>query len=193
MLQAEQRGTGHALMVAREALASYDEIIVLSGDAPLISPQTIRKLRDFHSARHPAMTILTAQLQDPTGYGRVIRKNTKSPDVKAIVEEKVSHSGATQDSRDQLRLLRLRCKTSFRTHRRTKQRQSSRRVLSHRHGCDFGQGKEARGGGRGRVILMKSWAATHAPRWWKSISTCAWPSAGNSWRTESRFSILKPA
>ena len=90
VVQAEQRGTGHALMVAREALAPYDEIIVLSGDAPLISPQTIQKLREFHSTRHPAMTILTAQLQNPTGYGRVIRKNVKSSDVKVIVEEKAA-------------------------------------------------------------------------------------------------------
>jgi bifunctional UDP-N-acetylglucosamine pyrophosphorylase/glucosamine-1-phosphate N-acetyltransferase len=88
VLQAEQRGTGHALMVAREALASYDEVIVLSGDAPLISSPTIAKLRDFHNSKHPAMTILTAQLEDPTGYGRVIRKSQKGPDVKAIVEEK---------------------------------------------------------------------------------------------------------
>src|SRR5579863_3551601 len=48
VLQAEQKGTGHALMVAREALAPYDEVIVLSGDAPLISSRTIEKLRDFH-------------------------------------------------------------------------------------------------------------------------------------------------
>jgi bifunctional UDP-N-acetylglucosamine pyrophosphorylase / glucosamine-1-phosphate N-acetyltransferase len=88
VLQAEQRGTGHALMVSREALSSYDQIIVLSGDAPLISPETIRKLRDFHSTNHATMTILTAQLQDPTGYGRVIRKSQKSSEVKAIVEEK---------------------------------------------------------------------------------------------------------
>jgi bifunctional UDP-N-acetylglucosamine pyrophosphorylase/glucosamine-1-phosphate N-acetyltransferase len=88
ILQKEQRGTGHALMVAREALASYDQIIVLSGDAPFISPQTIQALRDFHCSKHSAMTILTAQLQDPTGYGRVIRKNKKSHEVKAIVEEK---------------------------------------------------------------------------------------------------------
>jgi bifunctional UDP-N-acetylglucosamine pyrophosphorylase / glucosamine-1-phosphate N-acetyltransferase len=88
ILQKEQRGTGHALMVAREALASYDEVIVLSGDAPLITSQTIQKLCDFHTSSHPAMTILTAQLHDPTGYGRVIRKNQKQPDVKAIVEEK---------------------------------------------------------------------------------------------------------
>jgi bifunctional UDP-N-acetylglucosamine pyrophosphorylase/glucosamine-1-phosphate N-acetyltransferase len=88
VLQAQQRGTGHALMVAREALAPYDQVIVLSGDAPLISPQTIKKLGDFHSSKRPAMTILTAQLRDPTGYGRVIRESQKSPDVKAIVEEK---------------------------------------------------------------------------------------------------------
>src|SRR5579863_4538994 len=88
VVQVAQRGTGHALMVAREALAPYDQIIVLSGDAPLISAQTIKKLADFHSSERPAMTILTAQLQEPTGYGRVIRKNQKGPDVKVIVEEK---------------------------------------------------------------------------------------------------------
>jgi bifunctional UDP-N-acetylglucosamine pyrophosphorylase/glucosamine-1-phosphate N-acetyltransferase len=88
VLQAPQRGTGHALMVAREALASYDQVVVLSGDAPLISPETIRKLRDFHATKLPTMTILTAQLQDPTGYGRVIRKGQGSSEVKAIVEEK---------------------------------------------------------------------------------------------------------
>jgi bifunctional UDP-N-acetylglucosamine pyrophosphorylase/glucosamine-1-phosphate N-acetyltransferase len=88
ILQKEQRGTGHALMVAREALASYDEVIVLSGDAPLISPQTVQRLHDFHNASHPAMTILTAQLPDPTGYGRVIRQSQKRADVEAIVEEK---------------------------------------------------------------------------------------------------------
>jgi len=88
VLQAEQRGTGHALMVAREALAPYDQVTVLSGDAPLIRAQTISKLLEFHNSQRPAMTILTAQLPDPTGYGRVIRKSQKIPDVKAIVEEK---------------------------------------------------------------------------------------------------------
>jgi bifunctional UDP-N-acetylglucosamine pyrophosphorylase/glucosamine-1-phosphate N-acetyltransferase len=88
VLQKEQRGTGHALMVAREALAPYDQVIVLSGDAPLISPQTIEKLRDSHASNRSAMTILTALLQDPTGYGRIIRKSKKGPEVRAIVEEK---------------------------------------------------------------------------------------------------------
>jgi bifunctional UDP-N-acetylglucosamine pyrophosphorylase/glucosamine-1-phosphate N-acetyltransferase len=88
VLQEPQHGTGHALMVAREALAPYDQVIVLSGDAPLITPQTIEKLRQFHAARNPAMTMLTARLQNPAGYGRVIRKRRGSEDVQAIVEEK---------------------------------------------------------------------------------------------------------
>jgi len=88
ILQEKQRGTGHALMVAREALQSYNTVIVLSGDAPLIQPRTIERLRDFHFAQAPAMTILTARLHDPTGYGRVIRKSASSAEVRAIVEEK---------------------------------------------------------------------------------------------------------
>jgi bifunctional UDP-N-acetylglucosamine pyrophosphorylase/glucosamine-1-phosphate N-acetyltransferase len=88
VLQAEQRGTGHALMVAQEALAAYDIVIVLSGDAPMISPQTIGHLRDFHLQQRAAMTLLSAELVNPTGYGRVLRKNAKSAEVVGIVEEK---------------------------------------------------------------------------------------------------------
>lgn len=92
VLQKDQRGTGHALMAARDALAGYDTVIVLSGDAPLISPQTIERLRDFHAEKRPAMTILTAPMEDPTGYGRVIRKSAKSDEVSGIVEEKSASS-----------------------------------------------------------------------------------------------------
>jgi len=88
VLQEEQRGTGHALMVARDALAPYDHVIVLSGDAPLITPATIERLRDFHLQKKAAMTLLSAELDHPTGYGRVLRKTPKSDEVKAIVEEK---------------------------------------------------------------------------------------------------------
>ncbi len=88
VLQAEQRGTGHALMVAREALAGYDQVIVLSGDAPMISAETIGKLRDFHMEQNAAMTLLSAELENPTGYGRVLRKGAKSAEVVGIVEEK---------------------------------------------------------------------------------------------------------
>jgi bifunctional UDP-N-acetylglucosamine pyrophosphorylase/glucosamine-1-phosphate N-acetyltransferase len=89
VLQAEQRGTGHALMVARDALLGngnkYDQVIVLSGDAPMITAETIRKLSDFHTAQKADMTVLSADLDNPYGYGRVIRKGAR---VLAIVEEK---------------------------------------------------------------------------------------------------------
>ena len=90
VLQAEQRGTGHALMAAKEALATYDQVIVLSGDAPLITPDSVLKLSTFHSSQNAAMTLLSADLDDPTGYGRVIRKSAKGSEVRAIVEEKAA-------------------------------------------------------------------------------------------------------
>src|SRR6185437_12163736 len=85
--QEPQRGTGHALMCAAPSLAAYEHVIVLSGDAPLIKAVTISRLLEFHLENKAAMTILSARLDDPTGYGRVIRKN-KSDEVQAIVEEK---------------------------------------------------------------------------------------------------------
>jgi bifunctional UDP-N-acetylglucosamine pyrophosphorylase/glucosamine-1-phosphate N-acetyltransferase len=93
VLQSEQRGTGHALMVARAALAGYDQVIVLSGDAPLITAATIKRLIEFHSAQKAAMTLLSADLDEPYGYGRVLRKSARGhagekAEVQAIVEEK---------------------------------------------------------------------------------------------------------
>src|ERR1700704_6259028 len=90
VLQAEQRGTGHALMAAKEALAPYDQVIVLSGDAPLITRESVLKLSAFHSAQNASMTLLSADLDDPSGYGRVIRKSAKGAEVRAIVEEKAA-------------------------------------------------------------------------------------------------------
>jgi bifunctional UDP-N-acetylglucosamine pyrophosphorylase/glucosamine-1-phosphate N-acetyltransferase len=86
--QEPQHGTGHALMCAAKALAGYEIVIVLSGDAPLISVETIQKLREFHQRNRAAMTLLSARLENPTGYGRIIRAGAKSGEVKAIVEEK---------------------------------------------------------------------------------------------------------
>jgi bifunctional UDP-N-acetylglucosamine pyrophosphorylase/glucosamine-1-phosphate N-acetyltransferase len=90
VLQAEQRGTGHALIVSREALAEYDHVIVLSGDAPMITPETIGRLRNFHLEEQAAMTLLSADLENPTGYGRVLRKSPRSAEVQAVVEEKAA-------------------------------------------------------------------------------------------------------
>jgi bifunctional UDP-N-acetylglucosamine pyrophosphorylase / glucosamine-1-phosphate N-acetyltransferase len=87
ILQKEQRGTGHALMIGEETLSRYDHVLVLSGDAPLIAPQTIEKLRDFHLQQGAAMTLLTAVLERPRGYGRIIFGNN-GREVEAIIEEK---------------------------------------------------------------------------------------------------------
>jgi bifunctional UDP-N-acetylglucosamine pyrophosphorylase / glucosamine-1-phosphate N-acetyltransferase len=88
VLQPAQRGTGHALMVARDALSGYDHVIVLSGDAPQITPQTIAAMLNFHLDEQAAMTLLGAEFSNPTGYGRITRKSARSAEVRAIVEEK---------------------------------------------------------------------------------------------------------
>jgi bifunctional UDP-N-acetylglucosamine pyrophosphorylase/glucosamine-1-phosphate N-acetyltransferase len=91
VLQAEQRGTGHALMVAREALQGFSHVLVLSGDVPLIHSETIERVRDFHLSNQATMTILTAEPADPTGYGRVFRKQAGgefTDEVDRIVEQK---------------------------------------------------------------------------------------------------------
>ena len=90
VLQAQQRGTGHALMAARDSLVPYDHVIVLSGDAPLITAKTIQSLIAFHAGQHATMTLLSADLADPNGYGRVLRKNARGAEVRAIVEEKAA-------------------------------------------------------------------------------------------------------
>jgi bifunctional UDP-N-acetylglucosamine pyrophosphorylase / glucosamine-1-phosphate N-acetyltransferase len=86
VLQEEQRGTGHAIMCARERVQRYQNILVLSGDVPLIRSETIQRLRDYHLGRKAAMTILTAEPHVPFGYGRIIR--AAGDRVKAIVEQK---------------------------------------------------------------------------------------------------------
>ncbi|HWC20034.1 MAG TPA: bifunctional UDP-N-acetylglucosamine diphosphorylase/glucosamine-1-phosphate N-acetyltransferase GlmU [Terriglobales bacterium] len=87
VLQPDQRGTGHAIQTARKELKDFSNFLVLSGDAPLIQPDTIRRMRDFHISQEAAMTILTARPADPTGYGRVLREGSTDR-VAAIVEQK---------------------------------------------------------------------------------------------------------
>jgi len=87
--QTEQRGTGHAIQSAREAIAGYENILVLSGDVPLIQPETIEHVWRFHQAQRAAMTLLSAVPDVPTGYGRVVRESPDSPEVVAIVEQKM--------------------------------------------------------------------------------------------------------
>jgi bifunctional UDP-N-acetylglucosamine pyrophosphorylase/glucosamine-1-phosphate N-acetyltransferase len=86
--QTDQRGTGHAIQCCQAAIAGYEHILVLSGDVPLIRPETIEQLWQFHQVEQAAMTILTAAPPCPTGYGRVLRRSPDSPEVEAIVEQK---------------------------------------------------------------------------------------------------------
>jgi bifunctional UDP-N-acetylglucosamine pyrophosphorylase/glucosamine-1-phosphate N-acetyltransferase len=86
--QTEQRGTGHAIQCARQAIAGYENLIVLSGDVPLIRTETLEFLLGFHQNQQAAMTILSAAPENPLGYGRIVRRSPDSPDVDAIVEQK---------------------------------------------------------------------------------------------------------
>jgi bifunctional UDP-N-acetylglucosamine pyrophosphorylase/glucosamine-1-phosphate N-acetyltransferase len=93
VLQAEQRGTGHALQQVKAyfietGAAIPANLLVLSGDVPLIRPETIASICEVHLREHAAMTILTAVPADPTGYGRIMRVAPDSPEVTAIVEQK---------------------------------------------------------------------------------------------------------
>lgn len=86
-VQAEQLGTGHAVMQSEELLDGFDgDVLVLSGDVPLLTEETIRKLLKLHGETEAAMTVLTAEVADPTGYGRIIRLPDRSVD--RIVEHK---------------------------------------------------------------------------------------------------------
>jgi len=90
--QPKQRGTGDAMKCAESVLCDYEHAMVLVGDSPLIRPETLRLLRDFHLQHKADITILTAEPEDPTGYGRIVRKveNSKpTAEVNAIVEQKV--------------------------------------------------------------------------------------------------------
>ena len=91
--QAEQRGTGHALQMVKDHFSSApvpppEHLLVLSGDVPLIRPETLTRLCEMHLHEHAAMTILTAIPPDPTGYGRVLRTAPDNAEVQAIVEQK---------------------------------------------------------------------------------------------------------
>ncbi len=85
--QNEQRGTGHAVMQTMAALREFvGDVLVLSGDVPLLTEKTARALLGYHRATNASATILTADLEDPTGYGRIVRNADES--VERIVEHK---------------------------------------------------------------------------------------------------------
>lgn len=85
--QKRQLGTGHAIRQVRDSLKSFKgEILALCGDTPLLRGDTLKKLIDRHRQEKAGATVLTAVLHDPTGYGRIIRKENDR--LARIVEEK---------------------------------------------------------------------------------------------------------
>jgi bifunctional UDP-N-acetylglucosamine pyrophosphorylase/glucosamine-1-phosphate N-acetyltransferase len=92
-VQAAQRGTGDALAAAVPLLEGDGDVLVLSGDTPLVSAELLEGLLDAHRSTRAAATLLTCVLEDPTGYGRVLRDAGRA--VTGIVEER----DATDDQR----------------------------------------------------------------------------------------------
>lgn len=87
VVQAQQLGTGHAVMQAESPLEDFSgNVLVLSGDVPLLQHATIDKLMRHHQKTKAVATILTAKLEDPSGYGRIIRNSDHS--VERIVEHR---------------------------------------------------------------------------------------------------------
>jgi len=85
--QPEQLGTGHAVMCARQALADFNgSLLVLSGDTPLVRPETIQGLVAMRETNGAAAVVLTTTMHDPTGYGRIVRG--RDGQLEAIVEQK---------------------------------------------------------------------------------------------------------
>jgi UDP-N-acetylglucosamine pyrophosphorylase len=78
--QNPQLGTGHAVMQAEKALEGYSgDVLVLSGDVPLLTEATVRSLIAYHRSAPAAATLLTAIMDDPTGYGRILRQSDGQP------------------------------------------------------------------------------------------------------------------
>jgi len=93
-VQAQQLGTGHAIMQAESALKDFTgDVVVLSGDVPLLTAESMRGLINHHNQTDAVATILTADFADPTGYGRIIRNDDGS------VKKSIEHKDATEEER----------------------------------------------------------------------------------------------
>ena len=87
VMQEERLGTGHAVMQAKDFLQAHKDgnTLVLCGDAPLIDPETIIDALELHETRGCSVTVVTARVEDPTGYGRIVRSEEG---ISGIVEHK---------------------------------------------------------------------------------------------------------
>ncbi|MDP1949104.1 MAG: bifunctional UDP-N-acetylglucosamine diphosphorylase/glucosamine-1-phosphate N-acetyltransferase GlmU [Nitrospirota bacterium] len=96
--QREQLGTGHAVLQSRSAFAvgkrgAPSNYLILNGDTPLLQDKTVRELLRVHQAERATVTILTAVLEDASGYGRVVRAQSAGQGVSRIVEDRDANDG----------------------------------------------------------------------------------------------------
>jgi len=92
--QAEQKGTAHAVMCCKEHIAGFEgQVLILCGDGPLIRSETLKTLIDKHTSEMSAATLATTILDDPTGYGRILRDSYGN--IQGIVED----NDCTQEQR----------------------------------------------------------------------------------------------
>lgn len=87
VLQTPQLGTGHAVSMVCPSLENFDgQVIILCGDTPLITEDTLKKFIDYHNSNNSDLTVMSTIFENPANYGRIIRENDNS--LKCIVEEK---------------------------------------------------------------------------------------------------------
>lgn len=94
VVQEEQLGTGHAVLIAEQAIiADIDTVMILCGDTPLIQPETLQAMSARHQQNRATLTLMTTVLDNPTNYGRIISDNHNN--IMAIIEQK----DATEEQR----------------------------------------------------------------------------------------------
>ena len=91
--QEEQLGTGHAVKCAKDFIGEQGQVLVLCGDTPLITGKTLKSAMDYHTESQNKMTVISAMVEDPTGYGRIIR------DENGNFVKNVEHKDATEEER----------------------------------------------------------------------------------------------
>lgn len=78
VMQTQQLGTGHAVKCAKDFIDDEGETLILFGDTPLITGKTLKALVDFHRENNNGVTVLSAKVDNPSGYGRIIRDENKN-------------------------------------------------------------------------------------------------------------------
>lgn len=87
VFQAERLGTGHAVMQAKDFLKeNKGSVVILNGDAPFMDTQTIKESFEYHKENNCCATVISAKVNDPTGYGRIVRN--AEGEVTGIIEQK---------------------------------------------------------------------------------------------------------